>query len=180
MKVWCSLLYITLLVRNLYGDVYYDPYMSDARSKVLGPWKGYPLATFCQNFKNFKERVFELTTSFWLYHFSRLLEKNFEIFFYLGLHNGHGCFWPNFHIHNLFRFVSAAVRTQKTKIFPFSKNMQIWDTLKGFGWPRMMETQYSRVLGPQKNFHHFWEHWPAHFFTTWWIRSSVSFPWVFR
>ena len=106
--------------------------------------------------------------------FLSCLKKILNFFFYLGLHNGHGCFWPNFHIHNLFRFVSAAVRTQKTKIFPFSKNMQIWDTLKGFGWPRMMETQYSRVLGPQKNFHHFWEHWPAHFFTTWWMRSKNS------
>ena len=149
------------------------PNKSNTQSKACGPWKSYLLATYSQNFKIFKEQVFELTTSFRLHRFSRLPEKKFEFFFYLGLHNGHRCFGPKFHLSSIFCFVSAALTALKTKIFPFFKNKQIWDTLMGFDCPKWWKPNIFGYWGPKKNFYHFWEHWPAHFFTTWWMRSTV-------
>ena len=101
------------------------------------------------------------------------LKKNWKFFFYLVLHIGHGCFGPKFHISSIFRFVSIALGSGKIKIFQNFGFFWKWHTLMGKEWSKVLETQYFWVMVPQKNFGHFWRHWPAHFFTTRWMRSVV-------
>ena len=108
-----------------------------------------------------------------MYRLSRSAEKKLKIFFYLVLHIGHGCFGPKFHISSIFRFVSIALGSGKIKIFQNFGFFWKWHTLMGKEWSKVLETQYFWVMVPQKNFGHFWRHWPAHFFTTRWMRSCA-------
>ena len=109
-----------------------------------------------------------------MYRLSRSAEKKLKIFFYLVLHIGHGCFGPKFHISSIFRFVSIALGSGKIKIFQNFGFFWKWHTLMGKEWSKVLETQYFWVMVPQKNFGHFWRHWPAHFFTTRWMRSIAK------
>ena len=70
-----------------------------------------------------------------------------------------------------FCFVSIALGRWKFKIFQNFGFFWKWHTLMGKEWSKVLETQYFWVMVPQKNFGHFWRHWPAHFFTTRWMRS---------
>ena len=125
------------------------------------------------------------TTGFWVNYliliapsFSVAWEK-IEIFFYLCLHIGHGCFGPKFHISSIFRFVSIALGSGKIKIFQNFGFFWKWHTLMGKEWSKVLETQYFWVMVPQKIFGHFWRHWPAHFFTTRWMRSvAINIPFI--
>ena len=148
------------------------PNKSNTQTKVGGTLKVCPLAAKPPNIKNLKRQVFELTTSFWLHRFSQLPEKKLKKIFYLCLHIGHGCFGPKFHISSIFRFVSIALGSGKIKIFQNFGFFWKWHTLTGKEWSKVLETQYFWVMVPQKFFGHFWRHWPAHFFTTRWMRSS--------
>ena len=125
-------------------------------------------------YKKFKKIGFWVTYLILIVPSISVSWKKIEIFFYLVLHIGHGCFGPKFHISSIFRFVSIALGSGKIKIFQNFGFFWKWHTLMGKEWSKVLETQYFWVMVPQKNFGHFWRHWPAHFFTTRWMRSIES------